>query len=407
MNLTFEAIASDGARVRDCLEAVSVKEGIDSLRKRGLMVIRIEPDASRQPADRTATQADSDSARVKLPVKQLMLITRQLAMLLKSGSALVPAIVSVSRQMCRPEHRRMLEIIREDLEAGRPLTESLRRFPRCFDVAYCAVVAAGESSATLPEMFERLAGSVGKRRSMQNRIIGALIYPALLIMLSANIMAVMLFFVVPRFAVMFENLSVELPRSTKFMLAASSMMQSYWYVAVLVIAAAVSGAIYLVRSPRGLQWASNMQTRVFILGRLMSRLIQAKTFRILGTLLEARVGLLDALELARGVTRNRQFQDLYERIDEAVTNGESVSGVLEGTSLINPAIVQAIRTGEQSGRLGEAITFAADVVDEENTELLNTLTRLVEPVILIVMGLVVGTVAVSLFMPLFDMTAAV
>lgn len=406
MNLTYDAIAADGARVRDSLQANSIKEAVESLRRRGLLVTSIEqsPEAK---VDRKATTLRINPKTVHLRIKQLMMFTRQMAMLLKSGSSVVPAIIAVSKQMKRPEHRRMLEMMRDELEEGKPLADCLQRFPRCFDASYCAVIAAAESSATMPEMFEQLAAMVGKRRSMQNRVIGALVYPALLCGLSINIMGVMFFFVIPRFAEMFKTLDVPLPQSTKVMMVIANGLRSGWYVVALGIVILVGAVIFLVRSDVGRQWLSNVQTRIIIVGVLMSRLIQARLFRIVGTLLEAHVGLLDALALARGVTRNDQFQGLLDRIEDAVSRGDSISSAMDRGKLINASIIQAIRTGEQSGRMGEAITYAADVMDEENSELLGTLTRLVEPVILILMGVVVGTVAISLFMPLLDMTAAV
>jgi len=406
MNLTYDAIAADGARVRDSLQANSVKEAIESLRRRGLLVTSIEP-APEAKVDRRATTQRINPNTVHLRIKQLMMFTRQMAMLLKSGSSVVPAIIAVSKQMKRPEHRRMLEMMRDELEEGKPLAECLQRFPRSFDASYCAVIAAAESSATMPEMFEQLATMVNKRRSMQNRVIGALVYPALLCGLSVNIMGVMFFFVIPRFAEMFQSLDVPLPQSTKIMMAMANGLRSGWYLVAIAIGGLIATAVFLIRSDMGRQWLSNIQTRVFVVGILMSRLIQARLFRIVGTLLQAHVGLLDALTLARGVTRNDQFHRLLDRIEEAVAKGDSISSAMDRGNLINASIVQAIRTGEQSGRMGEAITYAADVMDEENSELLGTLTRLVEPVILILMGVVVGTVAISLFMPLLDMTAAV
>lgn len=413
MNLVYEAVDARGKHVRDELAASSVKEAVESLRSQGLFVTQITPQedsarSSKRGGTRSAAVGAKSSVEdLKLPTKQLVLFTRQMAMLLKSGSALVPALVSISRQMKRKDHARMVESMKDDLEEGVPLTQAMRRFPRTFDATYCAVVAAGESSATLPEMFERMAILVGKRRAMRNKLVGAMIYPMLLIVLSMKILAVMMFFVVPRFAGMFETLGVQLPATTRLMMSTATYLRSWGVFLAVGVAAAVVAAVWFMRSDAGAQFAANLQTRLVVLGRLMSRLIQAKTFRILGMLLEARVGLLDALSLARGVTRNDQYQKLYDALEEAVTKGESVTRAMDENRLVDPAIVQAVRTGEHSGRLGESITYVADVLDEENTELLNAITKLVEPVILILMGVVVGTVAISLFMPLFDMTAAV
>jgi type II secretory pathway component PulF len=367
-----------------------------------------KPASPRRPAPAPAAgDRAAPGPETTIPISQLVLFTRQMSMLLTSGSGLVPALAAIGPQMRAEKHRRMLEAIRSDLEEGVTLTEALHRFPRAFDASYCAVVAAGESSARLPQMFARLALIIGKRRAMRNKIIGSLIYPALLIVLSIKIMAVMLFFVVPRFAGMFASLGVKVPASTQVLLSVAGILRGYWYLVVLLLAGVIGGLVYLLRSAPGRQFLSNIQTRIPIAGRLASRLIQGQTFRILGMLLEARVGLLEALELAAQVTRNDQFQNLYQGLHDAVTRGESISGALDSGKLIGPSIVQAVRTGEQSGRLGEAVTFAADVLDEENTELLSTATKLIEPMVLIIMGVIVGTVAISLFMPLFDMTSAV
>ncbi len=406
MNLVYEAIDEKGRHVQDTVQAPSLKEGVEALRRQGFFVTHVAP-ASVEVSQGSKSKHKGSGENHRLPLKQLMMFTRQMSMLLTSGSALVPAINAVSAQMKSPESKAMLDVVKDDLEQGMMLTDALRKHPRAFDSSYCAVVAAGESSATLPQMFKRLAHIIGKQRATRNKIVGSLIYPVLLLCLSIKILAVMMFFVVPRFAGMFSTLGVELPWSTKFMMTVANTLRSQWIVIVLLVISVISGLVYLLRTKAGRQILSNAQTRIPVLGHLMSRLIQGSTFRILGMLLEARVGLLESLELARGVTANDQFQGIYDRLEDSVTRGESVSGALEGSKLVSPSVIQAIRTGEQSGRLGESISFVADILDEENTELLGTATKLVEPLILIIMGAVVGAVAISLFMPLFDMTSAV
>ncbi len=406
MNLVYDAIDEKGRHVHDTVQAATVKEGVESLRRQGFFVTHVAP-ATAEVSQGTGARKKGTDEHYRLPLKQLMMFTRQMSMLLTSGSALVPAINAVSAQMKSLASKAMLDVIKDDLEQGMTLTDALRKHPGAFNSSYCAVVAAGESSATLPQMFKRLAHIIGKQRATRNKIIGTMIYPILLMGLSVKILAVMMFFVVPRFAGMFSTLGVELPWSTKVMMAVANTLRSQWIVIALGVIGAISVLVFLIRTESGRQILANVQTRIPVLGRLMSRLIQGSTFRILGMLLEARVGLLESLELARGVTSNDQFQDIYDKLEDSVTRGESISGALEGSNLVSASVVQAIRTGEQSGRLGESISFVADILDEENTELLGTATKLIEPLILIVMGAVVGAVAISLFMPLFDMTSAV
>ena len=147
--------------------------------------------------------------------------------------------------------------------------------------------------------------------------------------------------------------------------------------------------------------------RVPLIGHVVTGLIQGETFRLLGMLIEAHIGLLEAIHLVKSVTSNKRFQELYQSMETEVTEGGSISRALEASRLVSPPICQAIRTGEENGALGAAMSYVANVLDEDNTELIDTVTKLLEPMILIIMGVVVGGVAVSLFLPMFDMTSAI
>jgi type II secretory pathway component PulF len=406
VNLTYDAIDATGRTISDLVQADSVKSAVEQLRQKGLMVTSIEA-ASEEKVERHAHQTAGELGEVKLPLKHLVLFTRQMAMLLASGSALVPALGAIGRQLKKPEHASLLRRLREDLEEGATLAEALCRFPRTFEPTYCAVIAAGESSATLPQMFDRLAGIVARRRALRNKVLGALAYPTLLMLLCASQVAVLLFFVLPRFGEMFASLGAPLPSSTKVMLALSDALLAYWPALALGLGVTIGGVVYLASTPLGRQWSANVQIRLPFIGRLASSLIQGQILRTLGMLIEARVAVLESLDLARRATTNDRFQELFDRIESAVTSGSTFSDTMEASGLIDPAVCQAVRTGEESGNLGGAMTYAADVLDEDNTELVNTVTRLLEPLIIIVMGVIVGAVAISLFMPLFDITSMV
>jgi len=319
----------------------------------------------------------------------------------------VPAIAAIRRQMRRPAHAALLTQLISDLEDGTPLTDALRRHPSTFDPVFCAIVAAGEASGSLGKMFERLAEIVGKRRALQRQIKGALAYPILLVAMCVKIICVMLLFVLPRFAGMFDQLGVKPPATTVFLLTLGQGLRSYWYLLLLAVLGLVGGAIWLVKSPIGRQVVSNLQTRIPVVGRLRAQMIQAQILRTMGMLLESRVGLLETMDLARQSTRNREFQKFFNDMSETVTCGGQISSAVDRCGLIEPYVGQAVRTGEESGNLAGAMIYCADVLDETNAELLHTVMKLIEPVILILMGLVVGGVAVSLFLPLFDLTSAI
>jgi type II secretory pathway component PulF len=408
MLLTYDAVDASGRTSTDAIEAGTVRDAVEQLRRRGLYVKKIaEKAGSQSRAALPAAAGRFKSQTARLPLKALVQVTRQLAMLLRAGSGLVPALAAVQRQLKNRAHAALLGQLVADLEEGTTLTEALRKHPATFDAVYCAIIAAGEASGALTEMFERLSAIVGKRRALRKKILGALAYPVLLIAMCVKILLVLLFFVLPRFNAMFVQLGVETPATTKILLDTSDALRSYWPVALCGVLVLIGGTVWTLTSKAGQQWLSDMQLVVPLLGRLRSRLIQGQIFRTMGMLLESRVDILETLDLVRESTRNRRFGKLFTDLQTAITSGGRLSTAFEESGIVEPYICQAIHTGEDTGNLGGAMTFCADMLDESNEELINVITKLIEPLILIGMGVVVGGVAISLFMPLFDMTSAI
>ncbi len=412
MIIEYEAVDNAGKSISDTIEAPDVRAAVEMLRKKNLFVTHAGNSSENSKAKPRKKSSDASQngtkplSRVRLSGKQLTMFTRQMSMMLTSGSGIVPALNTVSRQFVKEEHSQLMRALCNDMEEGVPFADALRKYPRIFDSSYCAVVAAGEASGTLNEMIARLSVLVGKRRAMRNKVLGALIYPALLTTLSTAITGVLVFFVLPRFGDMFDTLGVDLPASTAMLLEVSAMAKANLYATIFSGLASFGGAVYLIKSDKGRTLGAAILTRLPIVKRLVYGMILGETFRILGMLIEARVGVLDAIDLVKGVTREKKFQNLYAAMETEVTSGSDISRALENSGIVPPYITHAVGTGEKSGNLGGSMSYVADILDEDNTELLNTLTKLIEPIILIVMGFVVGTVAISLFLPMFDVTAA-
>lgn len=403
MLLTYDAVDTQGRSSSNSIEAGSARDAIEQLRRRGLYVKKIEEKRGRIPT----LSAVKSVKNASLPLKPLVQTTRQLAMLLRAGSDLVPALSAIQRQIPNPRHAAVLKQLVSDVEDGATMTEALRKQPRTFDAVYCAIVAAGEASGQLTEMFERLASIVGKRRALRKKILGALAYPALLIGMCFHIILVLLFFVLPRFNAMFVQLHVETPATTQMLLHLSDFLRGNWPVLIVCAAAMVGTAVWAATTQAGKQWASNMQLLIPVVGRLRAKLIQGQIFRTLGMLLESRVDILESLDLVEGSTQNKRFRKLFDNLRQSITSGGRLSTAFSESGIVEPYICQAIHTGEDTGNLGGSMTFCADMLDEANEEFITVLTKLMEPVILIVMGFVVGGVAISLFLPLFDMTSAI
>jgi len=407
MILSYNAVDAGGRSIADSMEAPSVREAVEQLRRRGLYVTTINESSDRKARKAAAGHAGGTTGSIRLPLKTLSNMTRQLAMLMRAGSGLVPAYMAIQRQTTKPSHVALLGRIITDLEDGLSLTETLRKHPRSFDAVYCAIVAAGEASGSLNEMFDRLSVIVGKNRAMRKKILGTLAYPCLLTVMCTKIFLVLLFFVIPRFNDMFIQLGVEAPATTKALLTTAATLRTYWPLLAAALILVGAGVSWLVTSDRGRAWLADVQLMPPLLGRLRSRLIQGQVFRTMGTLLQSRVNVLETLELVRQSTRNARFQRLFDELEAALQSGGRLSTTFESSGIVEPYICQAIHTGEDSGNLGGAISFCADMLDETNEELINLVMKLLEPLILIGMGAVVGGVAISLFMPLFDLTSGI
>ncbi len=403
MKLAYRGIDRNGATVADVVESSSIPEAIESLRQEGLFITDIRESSGKKRV-RRGTHVGAGATASRLTLNELLLFTRQMAMLLRAGSPVVPALVAIAKQM-KSTSRSVIDKIRRDMEGGRGLAEAMKAFPQTFPETYIAVVGAGEMSANLPDLFTRLATMVSRKREIRNRIISAAAYPALLISLSFAIVTTMVVFVVPRFKALFASLNSPLPWSTKLMFGLSMFLRGHWpwFLGAGVVAGTV--VVLLCKTAAGRQWLCDWQTRIPLAGKLFARLLLAQMYRVMGLLLESRVGLMETLQLAGRISSNEDYQTLLTTMTETVEQGERLGDAVSRSAMVPPSIAQAVVIGEESGHLDQAMLFVADIQDEDNAQMIDALTKLIEPIILIGMGFVVGAIALSLFIPLFDLAA--
>jgi type IV pilus assembly protein PilC len=278
--------------------------------------------------------------------------------------------------------------------------------PRAFDAVARSLISAGESGGSFAVMLDRLAVLSRKQLHVRSAIVGAMIYPSLLIVVAISVLSLMLLFVLPRFAGLFETLDVELPPMTLILMACSDFLRSYWWALPLALGGAVFGMRSWLRTDGGRRTLDALMLKLPAVGSIVRSFAVARIARVLGVLLAGKVPLLEALGLARQTVSNFRYVELVTRAEEAVTRGSNVSTVFASTDLVSPALCEAIRAGEQSGQMGPLLLNIADFLDEENEVVVKSLTSILEPIILIVLGVVVGLVALSMFLPLFDLTAA-
>jgi len=404
MKLAYRACDKTGREFTDTIEATDPETAGEDLRRKGLFVIEID-----ETGNLPARSAHNRRRRPRggRRIKDLAVFTKQLSVLICSGTPLVEALEAFERQLRDGPWLDTIESVRSAVEQGASLSEAMQVHPDYFDLAYCSLVAAGESRGNLPAMLDRLATLKKNQLHTRNSIIGAMIYPALLTVIALGVLTLLVTFVVPRFVTLFETLDVALPASTKAMVTISETVRSYW---MLILGGAVSlvvAAVTWIRTPSGKRSVDGMILQTPQVGNIVKSFATARITRLLGVLLEGHVPVLDALRLTRHAVDNVLYEELIGRAEELVSRGEPVCAAFSDTNLVSPCVYEAIRNGEKTGQLAPLLLNVADFLDDENDVVLRSLTSIIEPAILIVMGLLVGTVALSLFMPLFDLTSMV
>lgn len=408
MKLAYTAYDRAGRKVAETLEAVSIDEASESLRKQGLFVVSIAEEARAALRKRplgVLPKAPTWGGRKRL--KHVAALARQMSVLVSTGTPLTEALASMERQ-AEPGsawHAALLDI-RRRVEEGTSLSKALQPHADHFDAVARSLIAAGEEGGQLPTMLDRLAKLTRQQVKIRGQISGALVYPSLLVVISIGVVAVMLGFVMPRFEGMFASLGAQLPPTTKILLGTSAWFRTNWYWVVASGLAAAIGGWTWSQSPSGRRTLDRLVIALPIFGPVVRAFATARLCRVIGVLVEGRVPLLDALVLAREASGNAIYADLVSHAEDAVTKGEVMSGVFQRSGLLVPGVCEAMKSGEKSGQLGPVLTTVADALDEDNEVAVKALTSLIEPLILLALGLVVGAMAMSMFLPLFDLTAA-
>lgn len=274
--------------------------------------------------------------------------------------------------------------------------------PDRFDAVYRNMIAAGEASGRLAAVLDRLAELTKKRLHVRNCIVSAMVYPCLLATVMTGVMVVLLMFVVPRFGGLFKSLGCPIPPSTQALLTAAAFLQGYWWLLIGGLVAAGFAMRAYLRTDGGRRAKDGLLLRLPKIGTISRSFATARITRLLGVLMDSFLPVMEVLRLTRIATRNVHYAELLTKAEEAVGRGEPISAAFQNSRLIAPSVYEAIRSGEETGQVAPLLLDLSDFLDEENEVTLRSLMSIIEPVMLVVMGALVGLVAMSVFLPLFD-----
>jgi type IV pilus assembly protein PilC len=405
MKFKYRAFDKAGRLREEVIDAATPAEATDMLARQGLFVSELSQtldDGSAAPRARSSLRFRRGPRGGKH--KAVAGFLKHLSVLVATGTPVTDALEALERQARDEIWRGVIGDIRVRVEDGAPLSEALAAHPRYFDLICRSLVRAGESGGKLDVMLTRLAELTRKQVRIRQTLIGAMVYPCLLITVSVIVLVIMMCFVMPRFTGLFKTLDVPLPPTTRMLMNISEFAVGYWWAIVLVLGAMVSAMLWWLKTPGGRRALHGFLVGAPHLGRMFRGFATARFARLMGLLLDSRVPMLECLELTRDASANVHYIDLLSGAHAALTRGEPLSSAISVGGLIEPSVCEAVRNGERTGQIGPVLTSMADFLDEENETILKSVTGLIEPLILISLGVVVGLVATSMFMPLFDLT---
>lgn len=389
----FRAVASDGKPRTGTLTAENDKLVATELRRQGLIPVYIG-----------LSKGSSGGFELKLPAlgrshrKDVLFFTQELATLLNAGVPLDRALSIVAELTNRGDFRAVVLDVMRILKGGKSLAESLATRPTHFSELYINMVRAGEASGSLAQIFDRLAEFERTRDDLRGYIVSSLIYPILLTLVGLGSIFVLLNFVVPRFALIFSDPRMKIPTPTLILLEVSKIVQDYWMpAAITLIVAVVLFQIY-VRTVAGRLWWDTVRLKMPLLGDALRKAETARFARAMSTLVAASVPLVQSIGIARGILNNRRMSGTLEQVAQGVKRGEGIAGPLTRAGEFPPLAGHLLTVGEETGHLDTMFNRMADIYDGETRTAIRRFTALFEPLIILVMGLVVGSLIMSLML---------
>src|SRR5881397_1108708 len=336
--------------------------------------------------------------------RDLVVMTRQFATMINAGLPLVQALDIVAKQT---ENKSLAEITKSvvyDVESGHTLADALRKHPKAFSDLYVNMVAAGEAGDILDTILVRLSEFLEKNDAIIRKVKGAMIYPAVIMSVAAIAIAVLLIFVIPTFQNMFASVNLELPLPTRIVIGMSSILTHYWW----AIIGALGGFVFLLsryyKTAPGRLQIDKLLLRLPVLGDVIRKSAVSRFTRTLGTLISSGVSILDGLEITAG---NMVIHNAVMESRASIAGGETIAGPLQKSNVFPPMVISMIAVGEQTGGLDEMLSKIADFYDDEVDAAVSALLALMEPVMIVVLGVIVGGMVVAMYLPIFDMVNAV
>jgi len=376
------------------LDAVSRDDVVVQLRRQKLIVVKIDEEQKKKSGG-------------KIKMKDIVIFTRQFSTMINSGLPLVQALDILSKQS---ESKALQEVTRQvvyDVESGHTVADALGKHPKAFSELYVNMVAAGEAGGILDTILMRLATFMEKNDALVGKVKSAMMYPGVIMSVAAIAIVVLLIFVIPVFETMFASVSMALPLPTRIVIGASKFLQAYWWAVGAGLWAFVFALRRYYATSSGKLVIDKLLLKVPVLGDLIRKSSVSRFTRTLGTLISSGVSILDGLEITAKTAGNRVIHDAIMESRASIAGGDTISAPLQRSQVFPPMVISMISVGEQTGGLDEMLSKIADFYDTEVDTAVSAVLSLLEPVMIVFLGVIVGGMVVAMYLPIFDMINAV
>ena len=376
------------------MDATSRDDVVAQLRKQKLIVVKVDEEQKKKKGG-------------KIKTKDVVIFTRQFSTMINSGLPLVQALDILSKQSENPALQEVTRQVVYDVESGHTVADALRRHPKAFSDLYVNMVAAGEAGGILDTILMRLAGFLEKNDALIGKVKSAMIYPIVIMSVALIAIVVLLIFVIPVFENMFASVNLSLPLPTRVVIELSRIVKGYWW-AFLVGGWALQYSLKrYYKTPQGQLRIDKLLLNMPVLGDMLRKSAVSRFTRTLGTLISSGVSILDGLEITAKTAGNRVIHDAIMDSRASIAGGDTISAPLQKSNVFPPMVISMIAVGEQTGGLDEMLTKIADFYDTEVDTAVGGLLSLMEPVMIVFLGVIVGGMVVAMYLPIFDMINAV
>lgn len=400
MKFYYQAKQRDGTPTAGETEADSLAAARQSLRREGLFVVSL----TAQRASKLAASSRPMSLRAKISRTDLLMMLSQLTIMCRSGVDLAEAIHNVSEHVNKPAFQKVLEAVHADISAGQSFSEALARHPHVFDAAFVAGVAAGEQSGTINDVLQRLTELLRADMKLRNAVGAMLVYPAVLCGVTFLVLNALIFFVLPQFAKVFEDLGKPAPPLTRMMLDVGEWISAHKMLVPLFFGATVVSFTLFRKTSVARRFWDRLTLNLSVVGQATRALTTGRSFRLLGTMVSSGVPLIDSIRLCRGTTKNHLFRELFEQVEDDVLHGEGLGRPLLKSKFLPQGAAQMVATAERSGNLGSVLETIGEYFESEGERRIRDLVKILEPAVIVFLGVVVAAVVLSVVLPLLDVS---